>query len=603
MSMITIHCRLVASELVRHCLWDLMTRLNTPLINDLLKRASQHSDFETWQRRGTVPKKIVKELCETLEAIYPDQPGRFYASAILMVTYTYESWLALQQNRRRRLDGKQRWLETVKSDTELLELSGSTLEALKQQAQRLLTQLNAESESQAPPKSKKGKQAHSSNNASLIARLFKAHKTANATSTKCAIAYLIKNGGSIPETEEDPEQFIQRIRSKQEEIEQLKVQLQARLPKGRDLTGEEFLETLAIATQQVPESLAQTREWQAKLLTRPASLPYPIIYGSSTDIRWGKTAKGRIAVSFNGIDKYLKEADPRIKEWFNIHKELPFHIYCDQRQLPSFQRFLEDWQTYQANKETYPAGLLTLSSAMLGWRDDEGKGDPWNVNHLVLYCTFDTRLMTAEGTLQVQQEKFAKASKSLTYANPDPRNQSTLDRLQNLPQRPSKKPHQGKPEIMMGLSIGLAYPVTVAVVDVTTGNALTYRTPKTLLEDRYHLFTRHRQQQQQNALQRHKNQKRGVTYQPSESELGQYVDRLLAKEIIQLAQTYQASSIVIPNLTNLREILNSEITVKAKQQCPGSTEAQNKYAKEYRKKIHRWSYNRLIEATANLNRK
>lgn len=87
-----------------------------------------------------------------------------------------------------------------------------------------------------------------------------------------------------------------------------------------------------------------------------------------------------------------------------------------------------------------------------------------------------------------------------------------------------------------------------------------------------------------------------MAYQPSESELGQSVDRLLAKAIIQLAQTYQAGSSVIPSLTNLRELLNSEITAKAEQKCPGSVEAQNQYAKEYRRAIHRWSYNRLIEA-------
>jgi IS605 OrfB family transposase len=147
----------------------------------------------------------------------------------------------------------------------------------------------------------------------------------------------------------------------------------------------------------------------------------------------------------------------------------------------------------------------------------------------------------------------------------------------------------------VGLSTGLANPVTVAVVNGTTGDALTYRTPHTLLGNHYHLLNRHRQQQQQNALQRHKNQKRGVAYQPSESELGQYVDRLLAKAIIQLAQRYQASSIVIPNLTHLRELLASEITARAEQKS-SLVEAQNKYAKDYRQAIHRWSYNRLIEA-------
>jgi IS605 OrfB family transposase len=175
------------------------------------------------------------------------------------------------------------------------------------------------------------------------------------------------------------------------------------------------------------------------------------------------------------------------------------------------------------------------------------------------------------------------------------RNASTLSRPTNLPHRPGQKPYWGKPEILVGLSLGLAYPVTAAVVNASTGDALTYCTPRTLLGDRYHLLNRHRQQQQQNALQRHKNQQRGVAYQPSESELGQYVDRLLAKAIIQLTQTYQAGSIVIPNLTHLRELLASEITAKAAQKS-SVVEVQNKYAKEHRQNIHRWSYNRLIEA-------
>lgn len=160
---------------------------------------------------------------------------------------------------------------------------------------------------------------------------------------------------------------------------------------------------------------------------------------------------------------------------------------------------MEDWQAYQANRATYPGGLLTLSSALLVWRKGEGKGDPWNVNHLALHCAFDTRLMTAEGTLQVQQEKLAKATQNLTLETPDheltksqkkfhQRNASTVNRLTNLPSRPSQKPYQGNPEILVGLSIGLASSVTVAFVNGRTGDVLTYRTPPTLLGDRYHLL-------------------------------------------------------------------------------------------------------------------
>jgi hypothetical protein len=488
----------------------------------------------------------------------------------------------------------------VKRDAELLQLSNSTLEGLQQQAQAILRQLDAESETRSHStvqnRQQVRSQSHSSNPISLLTRLFETYESTDDSLTRCAIAYLIKNGGKIPDTEEDPEKFAHRIHQKQKEVEQLEAQLQARLPKGRDLTGEEFLETLAIATQQIPESVAQIKEWQAKLLTCPASLPYPILYGSATDIYWGKTAKGKISVSFNGVDKYLKAADPTLQAWFKTRREYPFQLACDQRQLPFFQRFFEDWQAYQANKDAYPAGLLTLSSAMLAWREGKGKGDPWNVNHLALYCTFETRLMSAEGTLEVQQEKAAKALQKLTHANPDPRNHSTLNRLQNLPERPSKTPYQGHPEILVGISIGLATPVTVAVVNGSTGEVLAYRTPRTLLGDHYRLLNRHRHQQQQNSRERHKHQKRGVTFQPSESELGQYVDRLLAKAIIELARTYQAGSIVVPNLKHLRDLLASAIQARAEHKCPGSVAPQNQYAKAYRQAIHRWSYNRLIDA-------
>jgi hypothetical protein len=595
MSIVTIHCRLIASEPIRRHLWNLMAESNTPLVSELMKLVSQHPDFETWQRRGAVPQRAITDLCKPLREVYPGQPGRFYSSAILMVLYTYESWLKIQQNLRRRMDGKQSWLNVVKSDPELLELSGSTLEAIKQKAQDILSQFNAENETRSAPNIKKTKKSNSANDQTLMSYLFKAYEATENTLSRCAIAYLLKNDCKIAEAEEDSEKFVHRILRKQKQIELLEAKLNARLPKGRDLSGEEFLKILEIATHQISENVMQAQEWNAILTTRLATLPYPIIYGSSTDLYWGKTSKGRISVSFNGMNKYLQEADPGIKEWFKAHKEYPFQLYCDRRQLPFFQRFFEDWQAFQANKDKYPEGLLTLRSAILTWKEGEDIGNPWNRNHLSLHCSYDTRFMTAEGTLSIKQEKSAKAVKSLEHETADPRKQSTLDRLKNSPDRPSRKPYQGNPEILVGLSIGLADPVTAAVVNVITGNVLTFRNPRTLLGDQYRLLNRHRAQQQQNILQRHKNQKRGVRYQPSESELGEYVDHLLANEIVKLAKQYRANSIVIPNLKHLREILASEITARAEQKCPGSVEAQDKYAKEYRMTISRWSYNRLSQ--------
>jgi hypothetical protein len=77
-----------------------------------------------------------------------------YSSAILMVLHTHESWLKIQHNLRRRMDGKQRWLNVVKSDLESIELSGSTLEAIRQKAQAILSQFNAENETRSAPNAK-----------------------------------------------------------------------------------------------------------------------------------------------------------------------------------------------------------------------------------------------------------------------------------------------------------------------------------------------------------------------------------------------------------------------------------------------------------------
>nr|WP_246142059.1 type V CRISPR-associated protein Cas12k [Hyella patelloides] len=81
-----------------------------------------------------------------------------------------------------------------------------------------------------------------------------------------------------------------------------------------------------------------------------------------------------------------------------------------------------------------------------------------------------------------------------------------------------------------------------------------------------------------------------------ESELGKYVDRLIAKAAVEIAIRHRASSIVLPDLKNVREILESEIKAKAEAKIPGCKKAQKQYAKKHRQTIHRWSYARLCNA-------
>ena len=130
MSIITIQCRLVASESTRHQLWTLMAERNTPLINELLQQVSQHPDFEQWRQKGKHPGTVVSQLCQPLKTDprFAGQPSRLYLSAIHVVDYIYKSWLAIQKRLQQQLDGKMRWHKMLISDAELVETSGCNLE-------------------------------------------------------------------------------------------------------------------------------------------------------------------------------------------------------------------------------------------------------------------------------------------------------------------------------------------------------------------------------------------------------------------------------------------------------------------------------------------
>ncbi|MEW6499163.1 MAG: type V CRISPR-associated protein Cas12k, partial [Cyanobacteriota bacterium] len=253
MSTITIQCRLVASEPTRHQLWTLMAERNTPLINELLAQISQHPDFDTWRQQARLKAGIVKQLCEPLKSDprFSGQPGRFYTSATKLVEYIYKSWFKIQQRLECKLEGKKRWLEILRSDEELVQMSDCTLEIIRAKAIEILTLLASPNESTQPTKtkSKKRKKPQASNsNRSVSKALFKAYDNTEDILTKSAICYLLKNGCKISDKEEDPEKFAQRRRKTEVKISRLTEQIASRIPKGRDLTGHTWLKTLAIAS-------------------------------------------------------------------------------------------------------------------------------------------------------------------------------------------------------------------------------------------------------------------------------------------------------------------------------------------------------------------
>ncbi len=589
MSQITIQCLLVASQSTRKLLWQLMAEKNTPLINEILRLINNYEYFEEWQSEGKLPSGLVSDLCKSLkkDSRYSGQPSRFYLSVIKLVNYIYKSWLKLQKRKQRQLEGQERWLLMLKSDTELLKECECSLDILRTRAKEILSDIEIAIER--AKRISNGKKAPKKS--SLLFDLYDVTEDYDILSLS-AICYLLKNGSKIPKPDkpEDKKKFARRRRKVAIKIKRLKDQIEGSRPHGRDLTGEQWLETLITAVTTVPQDNAEARAWQDILLTKPKTIPFPITYETNEDLKWHKNETGRLCVRFNGLGEHI------------------FQIYCDRRQLHWFQRFLEDQQIKKEGKDSHSSGLFTLRSAKLAWIEDKkkNKGEPWNANRLVLFCTVDTRFWSAEGTQLARKEKEDKLLKTITNMKEKgeltatqqafvARKHATLAKLHNCFPRPSRKLYQGKPDIILGVAMGLDKPATVAIVDGNTGGVIAYRSIKQLLGENYRLLNRQRQQKLNLSHLRHKAQKRSADNQKGESNLGEYVDRLIAKAIVELAKQYQASAIAIPKIEDMREIVQSEIKAKAEARIPGYEEGQKKYAKQYRINIHNWSHGRLIE--------
>ncbi len=146
----------------------------------------------------------------------------------------------------RKLEGQTRWLEMLKSDEELVQMSNCTLEVIRAKAVEILTPLASANESTqaTKTKSKKSKKPQASNsNRSVSKTLFEAYDNTEDILTKSPLCYVLKNGGNISDKEEDPEKFAKRRRKTEIKIERLTEQIASRIPKGRDLMGDQWLDT------------------------------------------------------------------------------------------------------------------------------------------------------------------------------------------------------------------------------------------------------------------------------------------------------------------------------------------------------------------------
>lgn len=308
-----------------------------------------------------------------------------------------------------------------------------------------------------------------------------------------------------------------------------------------------------------------------------------------------------------------------------------FEIGCDRLQLPYFQQFLRDQELFESDQKLYSATPFLLCSAALIWKKREDstfkpevlQGNekpnlehqprqeqcPWKQYELYLHCTINHHCLTAEGTALVVS-KAVKDKKRLIESYEEKKQEiglseqqqkhcdnlrNQLKRLESIFPRSKRQLYKGNSNILVGLSFSREEPVTAAVIDTTTGEIITCRNTRQLLGKDYALISAYRLKQKQHSRQRQKDQVSGRVKRITESEQGKYLDRLLAKAVVELARKYQAGSIGLPKLKGLREQLTSAIEAKAKVKFPGDVAKQEAYTKQYKINIHSWSYSRLSD--------
>ncbi|WP_330203776.1 hypothetical protein [Cyanobacterium sp. Dongsha4] len=78
---------------------------------------------------------------------------------------------------------------------------------------------------------------------------------------------MIKHNQKIPTQPEQRDKFDKLYRKTEIEIERLEKQIEARLPKGRNLSDQQWLNTLITASQNVPKDENEAKLLQKYLLT------------------------------------------------------------------------------------------------------------------------------------------------------------------------------------------------------------------------------------------------------------------------------------------------------------------------------------------------
>ena len=94
--------------------------------------------------------------------------------------------------------------------------------------------------------------------------------------------------------------------------------------------------------------------------------------------------------------------------------------------------------------------------------------------------------------------------------------------------------------------MGVEKPATIAVVNKSTGEVITYKSLKQLLGKNYKLLNLQRRHKQKQSHHRHIAQRNGSLrkFNQTESELGQYIDRLWVYPIFALSRNTRSILVV-----------------------------------------------------------
>jgi hypothetical protein len=609
-----------SSEDVRQHLWQLFL-ISSGLIDELLDRLSQHPNFQTWRQQGNLPDDELKACWLELKSSpsYDAKlPSRFFSSIQSMVKNIYDSWLAVNQKKQRRIEGLNQLMQIVYSDEDLLDMCQCQFEQLKANAESMLSEIDKEITNSEKPLSR----------INLLFKKYTEFLEEDITS-RSAIAYLIRHGCKIESRIEPTAEFKKWFGKKRKESRRLEKQLAGHFPRGRDIQDRALTNSLETTNRDNFADDLEYMLWRNPISRHPPSLPHPIEFNSNTDLRWLKLYRRQYQCK-RTISGEVIESIELTQRLFVEFKGLTqgsnyvFEVYCDRRQLDIFQQFFSDDQLLRnsSSEEKYSSSLFTLRSAHLLWDRNESQDryrhrlstqtadEHWNTNQLYLHCAIETKSLTAEGMREIQQQKTQKVNNILAKQskNTDPsidqqqsqkKNQTSLALLNRSLPRPSRPIYQGNSKIIVGLIFDPVRPIYLAVVDVTTGKTITCRSTRQLLGDKYPKLSEYRLKQHQNSILRWKQNQQGQFHQPTESTQGEYLNQLLAKAVIQVAQEFKAASIALPPIKNNIEKIQSKIEADAEDEFPEDVGTQKKLTRKTSVVIHKWSYHSLSEYIRN----